>query len=121
MTEIEKKCMLAILAGGMGTRLRGRSGDMPKPMVSVLGQPVLQHQIELCRKHGFTDIALLVQHRHEIISDYFGDGSAQGVKLKYAVEDEPRGTAGALRDALPILADRFLVLYGDTFMDVDFA
>lgn len=119
MIEINKNCQVAILAGGMGTRLRERSGDMPKPMVPVLGKPVLQHQIELCCKHGFTDIALLVQHRHEKISEYFGDGSAHGVKLKYAVEDEPRGTAGALRDALPMLADRFLLLYGDTFMDVD--
>lgn len=113
------KSQVAILAGGMGTRLRERSGDLPKPMVPVLGKPVLQHQIELCRKHGFTDIALLVQHRHEKISQYFGDGSAFGVKINYAIEDEPRGTAGALRDALPLLADRFLLLYGDTFMDVD--
>ena len=119
MSEVGTRCHVAILAGGMGTRLRERSGDMPKPMVPVVGKPVLQHQIELCRKHGFTDIALLVQHRHEKISDYFGDGSALGVKLKYSVEDEPRGTAGALRDALPMLADRFLLLYGDTFMDVD--
>lgn len=119
MNEVSTRCHVAILAGGMGTRLRERSGDMPKPMVPVLGKPVLQHQIELCRKHGFTDIALLVQHRHEKISDYFGDGSALGVKLKYSVEDEPRGTAGALRDALPMLANRFLLLYGDTFMDVD--
>lgn len=110
---------VAILAGGMGTRLRERSGDLPKPMVPVLGKPVLHHQIELCRLHGFTDIALLVQHRHEKISEYFGDGSAFGVSLRYAIEDEPRGTAGALRDALPMLAERFLLLYGDTFMDVD--
>lgn len=119
MIKVIKKCQVAILAGGMGTRLRERSGDMPKPMVPVLGKPVLHHQIELCLKHGFTDIALLVQHRHEKISEYFGDGSAFGVNLKYAVEDKPRGTAGALRDALPMLADRILVLYGDTFMDVD--
>lgn len=119
MSEINRKCEVAILAGGKGTRLRERSGDMPKPMVPVVGKPVLHHQIELCRKHGFTDIALLVQHRHEKILEYFGDGSALGVTIKYAVEDEPRGTAGALRDALPILADRFLLLYGDTFMDVD--
>lgn len=113
------KSQVAILAGGMGTRLRERSGDMPKPIVRVLGKPVLQHQIELCLKHGFKDIALLVQHQHEKISDYFGDGSGFGVNIKYAIEDEPRGTSGALRDALPILADRFLLLYGDTFMDVD--
>jgi histidinol-phosphate phosphatase family protein len=119
MNEVGTRCHVAILAGGMGTRLRERSGDMPKPMVPVVGKPVLQHQIELCRKHGFTDIALLVQHRHEKIYDYFGDGSALGVRLKYAVEEEPRGTAGALRDALPMLADRILLLYGDTFMDVD--
>ena len=112
-------CNVAILAGGMGTRLRERSGDLPKPMVPVLGKPLLQHQIELCRKFGFTDIALLVQYRHEKIYEYFGDGSGFGVSLTYAIESEPRGTAGAVRDALPILADRFLVLYGDTFMDVD--
>jgi histidinol-phosphate phosphatase family protein len=113
------KCEVAILAGGMGTRLAERSGDLPKPMVPVIGKPVLHHQIELCRKHGFTNIALLVQHRHEKISEYFGDGSALGVKLCYVIEAVPRGTAGALRDALPMLAERFLLLYGDTFMDVD--
>jgi histidinol-phosphate phosphatase family protein len=92
---------------------------MPKPMVPVLGKPVLHHQIELCTKHGFAEIALLVQHKYEKIFEYFGDGSILGVKLIYAIESDPRGTAGALRDALPMLADRFLVLYGDTFMDVD--
>lgn len=116
---IKGQALVAILAGGMGTRLRERSGDVPKPMVPILGKPVLHHQIELCRKYGFTHIALLVQHRHEKISEYFGDGSAFGITLSYAIEDDPRGTAGALHDALPMLADRFLLLYGDTFMDVD--
>ncbi len=110
---------VAILAGGKGTRLVSRTGDLPKPMVPVMGKPVLQHQIELCKKHGFTEIALLVQHRHDKISDYFGDGTALGVRLNYVIEVEPRGTSGALRDALHKLADRFLVLYGDTFVDVD--
>ena len=119
MSVVNIKCQVAILAGGMGTRLRERSGDLPKPMVSVLGKPVLQHQIELCHKHGFTDIALLVQHRHEKIFEYFDDGSAFGVKLNYSIEKEPRGTSGALRDALPILGEKFLVLYGDTFLDVN--
>jgi histidinol-phosphate phosphatase family protein len=107
------------MAGGMGTRLRARSGDMPKPMVPIVGKPVLHHQIELCRKHGFTDIALLVQHKSEKIFEYFGDGSTLGVNLIYVTEAQPRGTAGALRDALPVLAKCFLVLYGDTFLDVD--
>ncbi|MFK7090823.1 D,D-heptose 1,7-bisphosphate phosphatase [Chromobacterium violaceum] len=119
MTVQRIKSKVAILAGGMGTRLRERSGDLPKPMVPILGQPVLQYQIELCRKHGFTDIALLVQHRHEKISEYFGSGAAFGVSLTYVVESEPRGTSGAVRDALSILDERFLVLYGDTYMDVN--
>ena len=110
---------VAILAGGQGTRLSSRSGDLPKPMVPIMGKPVLQHQIELCRKFGFINIALLVHHRHEAISKFFGDGSLYGVRIHYEVEETPRGTAGALRDALPTLADRFFVLYGDTFMDVD--
>jgi histidinol-phosphate phosphatase family protein len=110
---------VAILAGGQGTRLASRSGDLPKPMVPILNKPVLEYQIELCKRHGFTNIALLVQYRHEAISNYFGDGSLFGVRLIYVIEAEPRGTSGALRDALPNLADRFLLLYGDTFMDVD--
>lgn len=110
---------VAILAGGRGTRLSSRTGDLPKPMVPVAGKPNLQHQIELCKRHGFKDIALLVQHRHEKIYDFFRSGSAFGVNLTYVIEVEPRGTAGALRDACHHLADRFLVLYGDTFLDVD--
>jgi histidinol-phosphate phosphatase family protein len=110
---------VAILAGGFGTRLKSRTGDRPKPMIMLAGKPLLQHQIELCRDSGFTEIALLVQHRSEVIRDYFSDGRSLGVKLTYVLEPEPRGTAGALRDALPMLADRFLVLYGDTYLDVN--
>jgi histidinol-phosphate phosphatase family protein len=116
---LKLRANVAILAGGRGTRLAARSGDLPKPMVPIMGKPVLQHLIELCKNHGFTNIALLVQYRHEKISNYFKDGSAFGVNLTYVIEDEPRGTSGALRDALSQLADRFLVMYGDTFMDVD--
>ena len=110
---------VAILAGGAGTRLRSRSGGLPKPMVSVCGKPLLQHQIELCRRHGFLEILLLLHFRSEAVTEYFGDGSAFGVRLGFEIESTARGTAGALRDALPRLAPRFLVLYGDTFVDVD--
>ncbi|MGA9461942.1 MAG: HAD-IIIA family hydrolase [Terracidiphilus sp.] len=110
---------IAILAGGQGTRLLSRSGDLPKPMVPIMGKPVLQHQIELSRIHGFTDVALLVHHRHEAISSFFGDGSRFGVRIRYEVEETPRGTSGALRDALHVLAPHFLVLYGDTYLDID--
>jgi D,D-heptose 1,7-bisphosphate phosphatase len=112
-------CNVAVLAGGQGTRLASRSGDLPKPMVPIMGKPVLQHQIELCRKHGFTDIALLVHHRHEAIFSFFGDGSRFGVRIRYEVEESPRGTSGALRDARHVLGPQFLLLYGDTYLDVD--
>jgi histidinol-phosphate phosphatase family protein len=119
MSNALPRCEVAILAGGMGTRLRARTGKLPKPMAPVLGKPVLEHLIELCRAHGFTRIALLVHYEHEAISDHFGDGSRHGVQLYYCIEQDARGTAGALRDALPTLADRFLVLYGDTYADVN--
>lgn len=119
MNIYKAKSSVAILAGGMGTRLKERSGGVPKPMVKLLGKPVLQYQIELCRKYGFCNILLLVHHQNEIISEYFGDGDKFGVSINYLTEKEPRGTYGALYDALPNLEDRFLVLYGDTYLDVD--
>jgi D,D-heptose 1,7-bisphosphate phosphatase len=114
-------CQVAILAGGMGTRLKLRTGNLPKPMAPVLGRPVLAHQIELCRRHGFTRIALLVHYEHEAISSFFGDGQRLGVALTYCVEKDARGTAGALLDALGCMDDKFLVLYGDTYADIDLA
>jgi histidinol-phosphate phosphatase family protein len=114
-------CQVAILAGGKGTRLRERSGDVPKPLVSIAGKPVLVHQIETCVAAGLTDILLLVHTGHEQIRCALGDGAWLGASLSYRVESEPRGTAGALADALPSLAATFLVLYGDTFFDVDLA
>lgn len=110
---------VAILAGGGGTRLRERSAALPKSMVAVAGRPLLEHQIERCCAAGFTRIVLLVHFRHEAIAAHFGDGSRFGVQLDYCIETSARGTAGALRDALPLLAPSFLVLYGDTFFDVD--
>ena len=110
---------VAILAGGMGTRLKSRTGDLPKPMALVMGKPVLEHQIDLCRSYGLTKIALLVHHQSEIIKSYFGDGSQWGVNLTYITENEPRGTAGALRDSLGVMEDEFFVLYADTYADVN--
>jgi histidinol-phosphate phosphatase family protein len=115
----KKRCNVAILAGGKGTRLKSRSGEMPKPLAMVCGFPILEHQIKLCCKYGFTEIALLVHHQFELIKDYFGDGSSLGASISYVVEKEPRGTAGALKDALFLMENRFLVLYADTYAEVD--
>jgi histidinol-phosphate phosphatase family protein len=88
-------------------------------MALIAGKPVLEHLINLCRKHGHQRIALLTHYGQDIIENHFGDGSRFGVSLVYRQETEPRGTAGALYDALDAMADRFLVLYGDTLADVD--
>lgn len=119
MTLSSQPCNVAILAGGMGTRLRSRTGTLPKPMAPVLGRPVLEHLIDLCARHGFRDIALLVHYEHETIRAHFGNGERFGVCLHYCTESDARGTAGALHDALYHLDDRFLVLYGDTYADVN--
>jgi len=110
---------VAILAGGFGTRLKCRTGNVPKPMALIIGKPVLEYQILLCKKFGFTDISLLVHYGSKVIKDYFKDGSNWGVNISYVEEQDPRGTAGALLDALSHLDDIFLVLYGDTYLDVD--
>lgn len=119
MTDPSVLCNVAILAGGMGTRLRARTGNLPKPMAPILDRPVLEHLLALCVRHGFHDIALLVHHEHETIRAHFGDGQRFGVRLHYCVETEARGTAGALLDALPCMDSQFLVLYGDTYADVN--
>jgi D,D-heptose 1,7-bisphosphate phosphatase len=110
---------VAILAGGDGTRLSSVSKGLPKAMVPIAGVPMLEHQLELCKSHDFTDIALLVRQGHQVIRDYFGDGEAFGVRLTYVEDSFPVGTGGALRDAADKLDENFLVLYGDTFLDVD--
>nr|WP_315198958.1 HAD-IIIA family hydrolase [uncultured Flavobacterium sp.] len=119
MKQDKENIDVVILAGGMGSRLKSVTGNLPKPMASLLGKPVLEHQIELCKKFGFFKIALLVHYEYEVISDYFADGTKWGVAISYIVEKEPRGTAGALSDALDFLTDQILVLYGDTYLDVN--
>jgi len=109
-----------ILAGGKGTRLKNIISDIPKPMTPILGKPLLHYIIEQCIKYEIKNLCLLVSYKNEIIQEYFGDGKKFGVTIKYIVEDVPRGTAGALIDALSILEEQFLVLYGDTYFDIDF-
>jgi len=116
---VYKAKQAVILAGGEGTRLKEVSGDLPKPMVPVLGKPLLQYLIEQCVEYGISNIKLLVSYKKEVIENYFGDGSKYGASIQYLVEDIPRGTAGALIDALPELDEQFIVIYGDTFFDID--
>lgn len=110
---------LVILAGGKGTRLKDRLGDLPKPMIPIAGKPLLEHQVELAKKYGFTDLVFFVHYRADLIEKHFGDGQKFGVRIRYIHEREPLGTAGAVLAGLEQLSDRFLVMYGDTMVNVD--
>ncbi|HSU33855.1 MAG TPA: HAD-IIIA family hydrolase [Bryobacteraceae bacterium] len=110
---------LVIIAGGKGTRLKERLGHLPKPMVKIGGKPLLEHQIVLAREHGITEILLLTGYGARHIEHYFGDGSRWGVHLQYHLECKPLGTAGAVLDAFDKLQARFIVMYGDTMLNVD--
>jgi histidinol-phosphate phosphatase family protein len=110
---------VVILAGGRGTRLKERLGDLPKPMIPIGGRPLLEHQLELARRHGFDSALLFVCYQADSIQRYFGDGRRQGLRLDYLVEREPLGTAGAVLAGFDQLAERFLVMYGDTMVNVD--
>jgi mannose-1-phosphate guanylyltransferase/phosphomannomutase len=106
-----------VLAGGKGTRL-GLT-DRPKAMVPVGGRPLLERLVETARTGGFDEFVFLTGHMGEVIADHFGDGSRFGVGIAHVREDQPLGTAGAIRAARDLLTEPFLVLYGDTLLDVD--
>jgi mannose-1-phosphate guanylyltransferase/phosphomannomutase len=108
-----------IMAGGEGSRLRPLTSNLPKPMLPVANRPLMQHIIELLRKHGITDVVATVQFLSSIIRNYFGDGSDLGVSLSYATEDAPLGTAGSVANARDMLSGRFLVISGDALTDID--
>lgn len=110
-----------VLAGGLGTRLGNVAGDLPKVIVPVAGRPFLEHPLGLLREHGADRVVIAVGHRGDLVEETIGNGSRIGLRIAYA-HDGPdlRGTAGAIRGALPLLGDTFLVLYGDTYLRVDY-
>lgn len=113
---------ICILAGGRGTRLGEAVRDTPKPLLTVAGEPFLRHQLRLLRKHGASRIVLSVGYRGELIEARIGDGADLGLEISYVFDGpELRGTAGAVRNALPLLGDAFFVLYGDTYLRIDYA
>ena len=113
---------VCILAGGRGTRLGEAVSDTPKPLLTVAGEPFLRHQLRLLRTHGASRIILCVGYRGELIEARIGDGADLGLEISYVFDGpELRGTAGAVRNALPLLGDAFFVLYGDTYLRIDYA
>lgn len=110
-----------ILAGGLGTRLWPLTREVPKPMVPVRGVPYLEHQLRVLAKRGICDIVLLTGYLGGQISSYFEDGARLGLRIRYSQEPAPLGTGGALRLAGPLLDETFLVIYGDSYLPIDYA
>ena len=120
LIELQKALQKAvILVGGEGIRLRPLTNDIPKPMLPVLNHPFLEHTIRYLNKHGITEIILAMSYLPEVIKDYFGDGRRWGIELRYALEDNPLGTAGAVKNAEEYLKSTFVVLNGDIFTGLD--
>jgi mannose-1-phosphate guanylyltransferase/phosphomannomutase len=108
-----------IMAGGEGTRLRPQTSNLPKPMLPLVGRPMMEHIISLLRRHGITDIVVTVAFLPNAIRSYFGNGSELGVRMVYATEETPLGTAGSVRNARDELTERFLVISGDVLTDIN--
>jgi len=110
-----------ILAGGKGTRLVSRLNGLPKPLIDIAGKPLLGRQIELVKRAGFEEVVLLVSHEAEAIRHFCEAHHNWGLKLRLIDDEVPLGTAGATLAAWDYLADDFLVVYGDTMLEVDLA
>lgn len=116
-----------ILSAGEGTRLRPLTQNMPKVMVPIMGKPLLQHLIELCKKHLITDILINLYYKPESVIEYFGDGRKFGVSITYTREDLSSsyhgplllGSAGALHNMKNLIKDTVVVLYGDVYSTLD--
>jgi mannose-1-phosphate guanylyltransferase / phosphomannomutase len=108
------------MAGGEGTRLRPMTANQPKPMLPVVNRPIMEHVLRLLRKHGLTETVVTVQFLASIVRNYFGDGEDFGMRLQYATEETPLGTAGSVKNAEDALRDEpFLVISGDALTDID--
>jgi MurNAc alpha-1-phosphate uridylyltransferase len=109
--------VVAILAGGLATRLLPLTADLPKSLVVVAGEPFIAHQLRSLASQGFRDVIICAGHLGEQIREFVGDGSAFGCRCRYSFDgDAPLGTGGALWRALPLLGEQFLVMYGDSYL-----
>jgi mannose-1-phosphate guanylyltransferase/phosphomannomutase len=108
------------MAGGEGTRLRPMTANQPKPLLPVVNKPIMAHVLGLLRKHGITETVVTVQFLAALIRNYFGDGEEFGMKLSYATEETPLGTAGSVKNAEEALTgEPFVVISGDALTDID--
>lgn len=112
---------IVIFCGGLATRLKNLAKNKPKSMIDINGKPFLEYQINNVKKYDIKDIVLCVGHLSEQIIDYFGNGEKFNVNIKYSHDDEkPLGPIGALKKAEPLLKEDFFIMYGDSYLSVDF-
>ncbi len=110
-----------VLAGGVGTRLKPITEKIPKAMIQIRGKPFLEHQLNLLKSHGISDVVFCVGYLGDKIKKYFGDGRKFGIKLRYSEETGGlMGTAGAIKNAQDLLNDMFFVTYGDAYLILDY-
>lgn len=113
---------VAILAGGLATRLYPITETIPKALVEVAGKPFIIHQLEYLKLEKISDIVLCVGHLGEMIKEVIGNGQSLGLNVKYSEDgDTPLGTGGAIKKALPLLDNNFFILYGDSFLPICFS
>ena len=111
----------AILAGGLATRMRPLTETIPKALLNVANEPFIFHQLRLLRRNEIQDVVLCVGYLGEQIKAVVGDGSSFGMNVTYSSDwPELRGTGGALKKALPLLGEHFMVLYGDSYLDIPY-
>ena len=112
---------MVILCGGLATRLGNLAENIPKSMISIENKPFLEYQIENLKKYDIKDVVLCVGYLSEKIEEYFGDGRKFGVNIKYSYDgDKLLGPIGAVKNAEPLLEDVFFIMYGDSYLSVDF-
>src|SRR5205807_9862279 len=108
-----------ILVGGEGTRLRPLTSTVPKPVVPLVDRPLISFMLEWLHAHGIDDVIMSCGFLATSVRNVLGDGSGLGIRLRFVEEPDPRGTAGALKFAEPLLDERFLMLNGDIITDLD--
>ena len=112
---------LVILAGGLATRLGNLTADIPKSLIKINGRPFIDWQLDLLVSSGYKEFVFCLSHKSELIQNYLGDGSNWGSTFKYSIDGPVQlGTGGAIYKALPLLEEKFAVIYGDSYLPMDY-
>jgi NDP-sugar pyrophosphorylase family protein len=113
---------LAILAGGYATRLGAITKNLPKCLIEINGKPFVDWQLDLLVKNGFSEFVFCISYKSEEVQKYLGDGRDRGIRIQYSHDGETQlGTGGALQKAIPLLGETFGVLYGDSYLPIDYS